>query len=797
MRNIRDRIEERLAGFGDLVCGRPWLFILGSLLAVMALASQLTQIRMDTSAEGLMHREDPEFVTYESFRQQFGREQMLIIGLKPAKVFEPGFLSVLKDFHTALEQEVPYVDEITSLVNVESIRGEGNDIIVEDLLEKWPDSEGEMLELKRRVLKNPLYRDILISADGSFTVVIIKPVLLSPSGEGGSSPMLSEEEVSEFIKGVSEVAGRFRSSDFPAHLGGDIMAEYVLKNLTMSTMFRFTALTTVIIVIVFILLFRRVSAVVLPLLVVNGALYSTLGLMAAFGIPVTLNTTVLPSFLLAVGVGDSVHILAIFYKDLGQNQDKKKAISFALGHSGLAVIMTSLTTACGLLSFATSGIAPVAHLGVFAAVGVVLALVFTLVTLPALLAVTPLKKRDNMTTGSLHLSRLDSALAGIGDFATGRPWLVVVTSAFVFLVALFLALQLKFSHNSLTYLQEDAPVRVATELIDKELNGSINVEVLVDTGRTQGLYDPGVMARIERAQMLAEDLVVEGRHVGRATAVTDIVKEINQALHGGESSAYRIPEAREVIAQELLLYELGGGDNLDKLVDRDYRQARITVRVPWVDAISYNKVLSEFENAIQDLFTGHAIVTLTGLAAIIMWTLSVIIQSMAESYLLAGSVITLLMVLLIGNVRLGLCSMVPNFLPIVLGLGLMKLTGIPLDYSTIMVGGIAIGLAVDDTVHFMHNFRRYYSRNGDAREAVRQTLTTSGRAMLFTTVILGTGFFVLILAELKSTANFGIITGFTIWMALLADFFLAPALMVLITRKDRKHPPLRLKRVIK
>ena len=177
---------------------------------------------------------------------------------------------------------------------------------------------------------------------------------------------------------------------------------------------------------------------------------------------------------------------------------------------------------------------------------------------------------------------------------------------------------------------------------------------------------------------------------------------------------------------------------------------------------------------------------MTGLAAIIVSTLTAIIQSMAKSYLIAGSVITMLMILLIGNVRLGLSSMAPNFLPIVLGLGLMKLAGIPLDYSTIMVGGIAIGLAVDDTVHFMHNFRRYFDQCGDAREAVRRTLTTSGRAMLFTTIILGAGFFILLTAELNSTVNFGIITGFTICMALLADFLLAPAMMVLLTKKGRK-----------
>ena len=751
------------------------------------MVSQLQYIIVDTSAEGLLHKKDPALVTYESFRQQFGRDTMAIAAIDPGNVFDTAFLRRLQEFHSALEKEVPFLDEVISLVNADHIYGEGHDLIVEDLLENLPENEAEMKDLKTRVLSNPLYHNVLVSGDGSFTVVIIKPVLLSPAGKdrssGAPSPKLNEKEMTEFVEGVRKVISRFLSPDFPIYLGGDTTVEDVLKDMTVSTMIRFTGYSTLIIIIVFAFLFRRISGVLIPLVVVNLALFSTLGMMAAFRVPITLNTTILPSFLLAVGIGDSVHILAIYYRHLIKHGNRSEAISFALGHSGLAVVMTSLTTAGGLLSFVTSGIEPVTNLGIFAAIGVMLALGFTLVTLPALLSVTP-QKKQKQGTGDTSLLKLDNMLAGIGDFATRHPWKVVTVSCCLFLITLIFAFQLRFTHNSLIYLKEDVPVRVATELIDDKMNGSIGVEFLIDTGKPYGLYEPEVMRKIEEAQKLAEEMVIKGRNVGRASAITDIIKEINQALHGGNQNEYKIPDNRELIAQELLLYEVGGGENLDKLIDREYRKARISVRVPWVDAVAYNHVLYDFEQKMRDLFAGHATVTLTGMAAIIMRTLASIIRSMSESYLIAGCVISILMILLIGNVRLGLCSMGPNFLPIVLGLGLMKLTGIPLDYSTIMVGGIAIGLAVDDTVHFMHNFRRYHDKCGDAREAVRRTLTTSGRAMLFTTIILAAGFFILLLAELKSTFNFGLITGFTICMALVADFLLAPAMMVLLTKKD-------------
>ncbi len=789
MENIRNQIEEWFVRFGNLVGRRPWFFLLGSILVVIAMVSQLPNIHIDTSGEGLLHKEDPALKTYETFRDQFGLDKVVIVSLDPADVFDQKFLHTFKEFHLALENDVTYLDEITSLINADYIHGDGDDLIVDNLIDHVPQSNDEMKSLKERVLSSQLYRNILISEDGSFTIIVIKPLIFSPSvnklssGEGlNSPPPLSEKEMSKFIQDITDVVNRFDSPEFPIYLGGDLSVEEVVKTLAVNTLIKFTGISTLIIIVIFAVLFRRISGVVLPLLVVSGALYSTLGLMAAFGIPITLNTTVLPSFILAVGIGDSVHILAIYYRCLEQNKSKAEAISFTLGHSGLAVVITSLTTAAGLLSFVSSGIAPIANLGIFAAIGVILALLFTLITLPSLLIIVPSRRKIQEKQSTI--SRLDYFLAGIGDVAVNNPWKVVIISTCLLTVALILAMQLKFSHNSLKFLDEDMPVRIATEIIDRNMKGSINVEVLIEANNEQGLNDPVLMGTIEKAQLIGEQIKIGEIPIGRSFSVTDMVKEINHALHGNALS-YEIPQDRELIAQELLLYELGGGENLDKHIDRDHRKARISLRIPWLDVIIYSKLLNEYEMTLTDLFKGKASITLTGLAIIYMRTFEAIIRSMAESYLIAGVIVTLLMVILIGNLKIGLCSMAPNFIPIVFGLGFMYIAGIPLDYSTIMVGGIALGLAVDDTVHFMHNFIRYYRKTGDAGFAVRETLLTSGRAMLFTTIILGTSFFILTLAELKSTAYFGLITGFTICMALVADFLLAPAMMVLLARNNK------------
>ncbi len=782
MPDLRDRIESWFGDFGRLVFRRAWVFLVLSLLATGAMVSQLPTIRMDTSAEGLLHDEDPALKTYQDFRRQFGRDETIIIGLQPHTIFDLAFLARLKEFHQALEKEVPHVSEVDSLVNATFIKGQDDDLIVDDLLASLPRNDTELESFRQQVMGHPLYPGAIISKDGQLTIIVLTPVVFSVADTEGGAQLLSEDDFAEMVDAVHALSDKFRSPDFPIVVGGEVATEVVLKRLALDTMSKFMKLTALLIVVITAILFRRVSGVIYPFLVVNFALYSTLGLMAFFDVAMTLNTTILPSFILAVGIGDSVHILAIFYRHFNEHHDKKEAIAYALGHSGLAVLMTSLTTAGGLLSFVSAGIAPIAELGIFAAVGVMMALGYSLVTLPALLAAIPLTKKK-IKESTTVLSRLDRLLIKTGDIAADHPWPLVAVSGVVLLVSFILASQLKFSHNSLKYLPRDMETRQATELIDKHMKGSLNVEVLVDTGQENGIYNPAVLQAIEKAQRLGEELRVEDMPSGKSMSVVDTIKDMNQALNGGNQEYFSIPKDRDLVAQELLLYEIGGGDDLRTLVDSDYRQARLTLSMPWVDAIEYDRVLTNYQLQIKEVFGSLAHATVTGIVPVICRTFAVIIQTMASSYMIAAGVITLLMIILIGDLKVGLVSMLPNFLPIIMGLAFMKIVGIPLDYSNIMVGGIAIGLAVDDTVHFMHNFRRYFARTGDARKAVHLTLTTAGRAMFFTTLILCAGFLVLLFAELKSTVNFGLITGFTISMALLADFLLAPALMVLITRK--------------
>jgi predicted RND superfamily exporter protein len=204
------------------------------------------------------------------------------------------------------------------------------------------------------------------------------------------------------------------------------------------------------------------------------------------------------------------------------------------------------------------------------------------------------------------------------------------------------------------------------------------------------------------------------------------------------------------------------------------------MKLPLDDAIAYPPFVDELERRFRAILGDRADLQVTGLTAIMSRTFRAVMHTMARSYALAFVIITPMMVLLIGSLRMGLLSMVPNVAPILVTLGVMGWMGLPIDFFTLMIGSIAIGLAVDDTIHFMHNFRRYFSRSGDVVDAVRETLSTTGQAMLFTSLVLSTGFAWFAFAGLTVLVSFGLLTGLTILVAFLADLLLAPALMALV-----------------
>ena len=806
--NWRTKAENKFESFSDWLYDNATKAILVIVLFVAALGSQLPTLKMDTSTEGFLHKTNPMRIEYDVFRDQFGRDEKLMIAVKTDSIFNLGFLKKLDSFHSALEDELPHIKGVDSLINARNTFGIEGELIVEPLIDDLPETQEDLSRLRSTITNNSFYKNLLYSEDFTMTTVTIDTQTYSnveaisedvnidfdeyldfdaevQVNQSASRLYLSDAENDEIILETQQIMERFNDDNFEIYLSGSAAIAGIFKQALMNDAVVFISLMMAMIMIVLFALFRRISGVFLPLICVGLTLITTVSLMAVFSAPFTMATQIMPTFLLAVVTSAAIHLLAIFYKDLLRTKDKKASLRYAMGHSGLAIVMTSLTTAAGLWSFSFSGVAPVSDLGVFASSGVLVGLLFTLVFLPALIAKTNFAHLEQKTDVEGN-TLMDRALLGISKIGTGRPKLIVAISAILIIFAAVVATQLRFSHFPLQWLPEDNFARIATETVDENLGGALTLEVIIDTGKTNGLYNPELLRKIDDVSENIDSITSGNMFVGKVISFIDIIKETNKALNENREEYYSIPDNPDLIAQEFLLFESSGNRDLNSLVDANYSKARLTLKTPFIDSLEAKIFIDRAQTYLDKEFGALASVSFTGIGTLMTVTFEEAIYSSATSYILAFSLITVLMVLLIGNLKIGLISMIPNILPIIFLSTIMVIFKMPLDMFTLLIGAIALGLAVDDTVHFMHNFRRYELQYNDVDKAVRLTLMGTGRAITLTSIVLALGFLVLTFSQMNNMFDFGILTACAILVALVADFFLMPAIMKLII-KDKAN----------
>lgn len=796
MSGIRGDIENLFERLGHWIFKNP----IKTLALVFAFCAfffaQVPSLGVDTSSEAMLKKDDPIRLAYNEFKNQFGKSEILVIAIRPKNVFDPVFLEKLRAFHEELEDKIPYVRKVTSLINIRNTRGEDDALIVEDLLENWPENGMTMAQLKQRVMNNPLYINHIISENGDVTAVLIETDAFADTdlqeedifsgfeedagldNKDEERQYFTVEQNSEVVNAVTALSRQYQEPDFKVAISG---RPIVLNTFNLATLHdvRFCVFLSIIVnSLLLAVLFRRASGVILPLIIVISSALCTLGAMSLLDVPFKMPTTVIPAFLVAVGLADSVHILAIFYRRLDQGDSKEDSIAFAMGHSGLAIAMTTLTTAAGLLSFSMAELTAIAEMGRFAAFGVMLALIFTIIMLPALLAFTPVRQKPKQARGLA----MDKFLLWFAHISTKYPTRIIACSIVIMAVSVGFMFTLKFSDNIVNHFPKKMQVYKDVKIIDRDLKGTVSMEVVVDTGVENGTHDPKILASIEKISHEIEAIKTDGIYVGKVVSINNVVKETNQALHENDKEYYALPADRQTIAQELLLFENSGSDDLEKIVDNQFSKTRITIKTKWVDSVLFKKFIDEWKMRISKEFEGRADITITGVMSIMARTIPAALHSMAKSYVVAFVVITILMLVLVGEMRIGLVAMFPNLLPIALIMGIIGACLLPLNMNTLMIGSIAIGLVVDDTMHFIYNFRKYYYLSGDAKKAVEETMLGTGRALLITSLVLCCGFFTLLSGTLLHLVQFGFFTGLVIIAALLADFFLAPALMVLLVK---------------
>lgn len=784
--SLKTRIETGFGRLGYAISRHPLRWLLGYVLIIALLASQLVHLRTDTSIEGFLAKDSPALTKYDEFKATFGRDEMFIIDIEVDDVFQQDFVDKLRSFHQQLEDEVPYLASVDSLINARHTWGDEDSLIIEDLLPyELPTDPVELDTLKSYTYDNPNYQRFLFSPDGKLISVVVKlEAFLYETDSNGEviSHYLEDHHQREAMNAIYRIMDQHRGvlSD-TITVAGSLPVSLLLAEIVKDDFAVFSSIAIILIALVLFVIFRRASGVLMPMVTIILGVVATISMMAILDSPIQMTTSILPSFLLAVCVGDSIHLLSIFYRQYDIGKNKVQALVGAMEHTGLAMFFTSITTAAGLASFSFSELLPVSALGTFGAIGSMLAFLLTIFVLPCLICLFPIRHK---TIRSSKQSRLQKVLYWCANVSTAHPKRIVIIGLILFAGSIYVAsTHMYFGHAPLTWLPKNEPSLQALLKHEKHMGASMALEVMFDTGKEGGVNNPAFLSKLDAIMRTLESIEDDNYNIAKTISVTDIVKESNRALHGNDQAAYSIPNDAKLISQELFLVELDEPDDLFTLIDRKYQTARLTLLIPWIDAIHYTDILtnlqSYLEEQVGDLTES---ITITGVAAVLGSTFAEMIYSTAQSYTVAAGVISIMMILLVSSVKLGLLSMLPSLLPICMVLALLSLTGYPMDMFNMLIGSIAIGLTVDDNVHFIHGFKRVYGQTGNPAYAIEQTLTSSGRAMLVTSIVLSIGFLIYTQSELTNMIGFGILTALCICLALMATFLFAPALMMLCNK---------------
>lgn len=851
-----------------------------------------TRTELDMTTDSFLDQNDPAMFALNEFRRQFGSDDsvFLVYRAKDGDVFSRQSLTAIQqlthdlryweeldpaDYPESINgvelnfDELNHIRRVQSIANLRIQENQGDTLLSNRLVpEQLPESDAELARIKARALEQEDYLLAFYSADARYGAVMIQtdfgaqPVddyvpavdaaditlddsfLDFDTGFEEDSFSLEYDESADIqevtfepvdmlgytsFHVVSEALYEKYSAQFEFYpVGNPPMMDFMME--TLEQMMVLGVLMVVIFTLLLWILFRSFSAVLWPMLTIAISLAWTWGITVWLGITVSQMISLTILLVFAVGIADCVHVMSAYFSFRRGGNEHHLALSHAYEKTGLAIMVTSVTTMAGVLALTTSELLPIKVFGFMSAAGVFMAFFFTVLLLPILLDVwhpgapsakdaslaDRLAKRWNSLANTRKLSiallyfaavylLLDvwvgtyivaisvltyvvvnwqhQILAYVPYAVAKQPWLIFAVFLAVFGLCAFGTSKVRIDSNMTELVREGSPIRTAYEVVDDNMAGAQSMVIMVDTGESDGLYDPELLQAIDSLQTRIESRYAD--QVTRTNSLANIVKDTYQIMNDDDPAFYRVPDSEQMISQLLYLFNSANPEDRRSLVSDDYSRSHITLNIYNAGSYQYQRFFDEIGVEIEETFAPlearfpELDVYLTGSMALLMRMADEVARSQFSSFSFAIGVISLIMIITLGSLQGGVMAMVPNVIPALLGFGLMGLLGISLDTDTLLIAPLIIGIAVDDTIHFMTHYRVELIKTGSISEALRTTIRDVGQAVMFTSMVLGLGFALLSFSDYLGMAKMGFFGSAAIFVALLCDLFLIPAMIMI------------------
>ena len=781
-------------------------------LTTLPFGLNIPQLTRDASVSSLIPESHPDYAFSSRMEELFGAVDQVVIGVSAEKgVYTKDVLTAIRElteFSENLEAIDP--DDVISLTNIDDMRGSDGELITEPMLDEDELAElpVEAIEaLREKVRRNPLFRGKLVSEDER-SAVVLAAVLFGVSLNEGVLADLKQK----YLQKITHLQQRYPDIRF-SFSGPAMLKAYITEYMQQDLQQLFPLAILVVAVIIFFLL-RSFIGMLMPILVTLFAVGWTFGLKAMLGSPITIVETAIPVVLIAIGCADGIHIMSEFFGFYNRGLSARRSVEETLRVLALPVVLTSLTTGLGFLSLLTAPGVSIKNMGIFLAFGVMVAMLFSLVFIPALSSFFRNRKTQSQTATASEVQAVEYDLAAsgfyrfmyqAGQFVIRYRKLVVLLAFLMLSVSILGILNIQVESDEVRYLQKDSEFRVATEAIQDDLGGITSLDIIIEGQEMDFFKQPAVLKAVEGLQRFCE----QDELVSYSLSVVDLLKRINFVLHDDDPAFDRLADEIETVrysrletvngkeqrvekvdrikgslqnAQFLLLYEMSGGESIDQYVDKSFRTARISVRLRDMSSRELQKLVAKIQPYLRQHFAGKATVRYANhYIRVVM--MGLIIDSQIYSLITVLATITILMALIFRSPIVGLITALPVFIAVLFNFAIMWLFDVSLNVGTSIIASVGMGVGIDYSIHYFTRFRRILRSGESYDEALVKAVAETSRAILSNAGAVGIGFLVLLFSKYLVIANVGWIIAVSMFTTALGSLVVLPALLSIVRPK--------------
>ncbi|WP_333013975.1 efflux RND transporter permease subunit [Vibrio vulnificus] len=742
-----------------------WTLII-SLIAIVATAMGAKNLYFRGDYNIFFDGSNAQLQAFDEIQTTFAKTDniALVLAPKSGDVFDQRTLTQIQEM-TEQAWQVPYSSRVDSLANYQHTEAVDDDLLVEDLLYQSYSLTAERIAKVRTIaMSEPLLVNALVSEKGDVAVINITMQM----------PGVDETaEVNEVVAYVEQMLSHYRAQypDVTIYKAGIIAMNHSFAMAAQNDSATLVPSMLLVILVFLTLMLRSFLSVLATLVVIIGAIVATLGIVGWAGMFLHVASVNVPTLIMTLAVADCVHVIASMRHFMRQGMPKSQAIHRSVTLNFVPIIITSVTTAIGFLMMNMSDSPVLRDFGNLSALGVMIACVFSVSLLPALLNLLPVRFSAKQTGQSSSSDIMDK----LADIVVHRRKVLLPLSIVVIAGSAALIPYNKVNDESVKYFDTSSEFRQAADFMEQRISGMTTMSIAIKTHQSQGIASPEFLAVLgEFTHWLREQ--PETDHVA---SLSDIYKRLNKNMHGDDNAYYALPAERELAAQYLLLYEMSlpFGLDLNNQVNVDKSSVKLQLTVKNLGSVE----LVALEERIYQWFASHAPqyqVVASSPSLMFAHIGETNMASMLSTLPITLILISALMIFALRSWRLGMISLVPNIAPAVIGFGLWALISGEINLGLSVVVTLTLGIVVDDAVHFLAKYQHARKAGQNAEQAVRYAFHTVGRALWITTVVLVAGFSVLALSQFRLNSDMGQLSAIVIFVALVIDFVLLPSLLM-------------------